>query len=526
MSGPSFIEFSNDQIENPIISNLTKGIYSIELSVSDGAYEAFDDLLIIVSETGNAKPSVGINSPVENSVFRIGEEILIEASGSDLDGNIDKICFYKGDSLLGEDFSEPFNFLWKNAREGDYNLTAVATDDSGEEGFSNGVNIRVVSVPICSETSNRSIEGSFSVGYTVTFESLENDVVVTVDLLDEDKTAVVAYLWNEEPFSEVEMDAISNSRFKTTLSGNSIGNQISVACKFAFAGGVAVTEYLQYTIGTDCSESEDTTPPRNFSVSLGSITESSIELKCLAEDDSGEIVYTIAHDGLEESTAASSGEEKSMVIDSLNSNTNYSFTILAKDRSGNEAENSPVSIEAVTLQPNDTTAPMRFMALPGLITKTSIELFFSAEDDSQEVIFDISHEAETEVVSSESGIENSLTFDELIPNTTYVFTIGVKDPSGNKAKDSPISIVANTDSELLAASTEIGNINIYPNPTQKSVTIDWKNFESVIVYNLEGVRLFKSKRNIISVENLANGIYVFELIGLDQQLIRVKILKE
>ena len=41
--------------------------------------------------------------------------------------------------------------------------------------------------------------------------------------------------------------------FTKTLSGFTEGQTISYACKFAFAGGLAVTKYLSYEVGSNCS---------------------------------------------------------------------------------------------------------------------------------------------------------------------------------------------------------------------------------------------------------------------------------
>ena len=57
---------------------------------------------------------------------------------------------------------------------------------------------------ICITTSNQASEGSFSVGYKVTYETLANetDVQITYTLLDTDKQGLVAFLQQETPFAE------------------------------------------------------------------------------------------------------------------------------------------------------------------------------------------------------------------------------------------------------------------------------------------------------------------------------------
>ena len=73
------------------------------------------------------------------------------------------------------------------------------------------------------------------------------------------------------------MDHVSGLTFSKTVSGYSLGETISYACKFAFAGGLAVTKYISYVVGNDCSGSnDDTVAPDNFTVTAGGITSTTI----------------------------------------------------------------------------------------------------------------------------------------------------------------------------------------------------------------------------------------------------------
>ena len=96
-------------------------------------------------------------------------------------------------------------------------------------------------------------EGSFSTGYEALFETVGSQVTISFTLLDTDKTGVVAYLRRESPFEETQMDQVSGLTFSKTINGFSPGQTISYACKFAFAGGLAVTRYFSYVVGSICS---------------------------------------------------------------------------------------------------------------------------------------------------------------------------------------------------------------------------------------------------------------------------------
>ena len=49
------------------------------------------------------------------------------------------------------------------------------------------------------------------------------------------------------------MSNVEGQRFRAVLAGQTDGESLSYACKFAFRGGLVVTEYLYYTVGDDCS---------------------------------------------------------------------------------------------------------------------------------------------------------------------------------------------------------------------------------------------------------------------------------
>ena len=95
-------------------------------------------------------------------------------------------------------------------------------------------------------------QGSFSTGYNYSFETLGNDVKITFTLLDTDRVGVLAFLWRQTPFTEYPMTALGNNTFTYTITGQTPGANISYAAKFAYAGGLSVTNYISYEVGSNC----------------------------------------------------------------------------------------------------------------------------------------------------------------------------------------------------------------------------------------------------------------------------------
>lgn len=136
-----------------------------------------------------------------------------------------------------------------------YNFSVSATDVTGNEFINNPILLSATTTAVigCSGTGTEAQEGTFSTGYNYAFETIGNDVKITFELLDTDKVGVVAFLWQQTPFTEYQMNNVSENIFTYTITGQTQGATISYAVKFAYAGGLSTTSYFSYVVGDDCS---------------------------------------------------------------------------------------------------------------------------------------------------------------------------------------------------------------------------------------------------------------------------------
>ncbi|MFT7017846.1 MAG: endoglucanase Acf2 [Cyclobacteriaceae bacterium] len=252
--GPSFISFSDVSIASPDISNLSEGVYLCRLTVSDGMYDSFDEVLITVSESGNISPSVYISSPSANDAFRTDASILISAKANDLEGPVAQVEFLVDNASIGVDNEAPFEMSFLNPSVGEHVISAIATDDMGATGASSTVTILVNEVFSCIQSSSESQEGSFSTGYKASFEAVGSDVIVTFELLDTNKPGLFAFLRQGDPFTEVQMTQVAARVFSTTFRNHALASELTLACKFEFTGGLAVTKNFTYSVGEVCEE--------------------------------------------------------------------------------------------------------------------------------------------------------------------------------------------------------------------------------------------------------------------------------
>jgi len=249
--GPSVLLFSDKTIAQPTVEDLKKGVYGFNLSVMSTENRTDnDELIMVVTDSENSTPMVSLTSPLNNASYPEGKAITLTANASDFDGTIAKVEFYSGDKWLATDDTPPYSASW-NEPPGNYTLTARATDNLGAITTSKPVKITISPVNSCTYTSKEASQGSFTIGYICHFENIGTTVNITFEFLD-NKTADPAYLWNQSPFSEKMMVKVGMNKFSTTLTGQEPGTTLTVACKFAYTGGMSVTKYFSYVVGDDC----------------------------------------------------------------------------------------------------------------------------------------------------------------------------------------------------------------------------------------------------------------------------------
>ena len=240
--------------------NLNQGIQVIRVAIGGGEFNLGKMVFSLAEGTSdpNGSPIVSMTSPSHGSLILLGSTQTLSASASDPGGSITSVEFFDGDVKIGEDNTAPYQINWQPSEVKSYSIKAIATDNENNKSSSPSVNIIVNNESSCFVSATEAQQGTFSDGYLVNFETIGSTVLATFELLDSDKEGVVAFLWNENPFSEQEMERVSGSRFSTTLTNQTNGTPLSYACKFAFAGGLAVTKYFSYTVGSEfCADDEE-----------------------------------------------------------------------------------------------------------------------------------------------------------------------------------------------------------------------------------------------------------------------------
>jgi Bacterial Ig domain len=134
----------------------------------------------VATEEPNVPPTVSILSPANNAVFTAPANITIGATANDADGNISKVEFYQGTTLLGTDTTPPFSFTWTNVGAGSYSLTATATDNNNAVTTSGSITVVANAAPtvsITGPTNNATLTAPANI--SITASAIDSDGTIS-----------------------------------------------------------------------------------------------------------------------------------------------------------------------------------------------------------------------------------------------------------------------------------------------------------------------------------------------------------
>ena len=135
----------------------------------------------------------------------------------------------------------------------------------------------------------------------------------------------------------------------TTFTSQGLG--VSDLIQFKFVGSGGKTVYLDNLYFYNSDPTPDTQAPTAFTATKGLVASDAVTLLLNGTDNSGAVNYEITYGTTTLKTSGISGVEKSFQVTSLTGSTDYSFSVVCKDATGNLAANSPLTVTATTLTP-------------------------------------------------------------------------------------------------------------------------------------------------------------------------------
>jgi PKD repeat protein len=105
------------------------GTYRVTLSLQDQDYATTTSIQSVMP--ADVPPAVTVTSPATGTLFTSPASVTITAAAIDPDGEIVRVDFYSGTTLIGTAALFPYSISFLISSPGSYTLTAVATDDGG-----------------------------------------------------------------------------------------------------------------------------------------------------------------------------------------------------------------------------------------------------------------------------------------------------------------------------------------------------------------------------------------------------------
>jgi RHS repeat-associated protein len=144
VSGPGEVAFGNPAAAQTSAAFSQEGMYTLQLSATDGALTGTGNTTVTVTSLANTPPSVSVSSPGDQSRALSGTPVHISAQASDDDGSVVNIAFFVNGAKVGEATGSPFGITWNGGSVGSYAITAIATDNEGASAQSASITLQLV----------------------------------------------------------------------------------------------------------------------------------------------------------------------------------------------------------------------------------------------------------------------------------------------------------------------------------------------------------------------------------------------
>jgi O-glycosyl hydrolase len=204
-------------------SATTNLAYGGTVAVTNGMFNATIPADCVFTLSGFAGVNIVLTNPPGGAQFNAPAAIPLAASAATSTGSIQKVEFYSGSSKLGESDAPPYQFAWTNVPMGDYSLSAVGTDTTGNTRTS-----AVVVVAVAGDLASISLAPASAVvpaGNSLQFTS------VGADLLGHFLNPQPAFLWSVSLGGTIDGTGLFTA-------GNSVGGPVQVV---ASSGGITAT---------------------------------------------------------------------------------------------------------------------------------------------------------------------------------------------------------------------------------------------------------------------------------------------
>ena len=232
------------------------------------------DNFSVTAGQSNQPPAVSLTAPASGATYTAPASISLTASASDPEGQLSKVEFYQGTTLLGTDTTSPYSFTWSSVGAGTYSLTAVAYDAAGAKTTSSAVSVTVSgttnkppTVSLTSPTSGASFTAPATISLTASASDPEGKMSKVEfysgsTLLGTDTTSPYTFGWTSVAAGTYSLTAVAydTAGAKTTSSAVSVTvtgtNQPPTVSLTSPSGGASFTAPATISLTASASDPE------------------------------------------------------------------------------------------------------------------------------------------------------------------------------------------------------------------------------------------------------------------------------
>ncbi len=282
-----------------------------------------------VQLVSNQDPTVSLTSPANGASFKAPASISYAADAADADGNVTKVEFFRGSTLVGTDTSSPYTASESGVAAGSYTLKARATDNGGAVVDSSTRSITVAnnqnpSVSLTAPSNGQSYSAPASISYSA--DASDSDG--TVSKVEFFRGATLVGTDTSSPYTASESNVgAGNYTLKARATDNdgavvdSSTRSVSVANNqspnvniTAPSAGATFTAPASYTFSANASDSDGTVSKVEFfrgSTLVGTDTSSPFSV---SESGLGAGTYTLTAKATDDDNAATTSAAVNITV--------------------------------------------------------------------------------------------------------------------------------------------------------------------------------------------------------------------
>lgn len=221
--------------ELPLIN---AGIYNVVARATDNVGNVTDSNLLKLTVQQGLSPVVAIVSPTNGTVVAAGKAIPVVANASDPDGSIASVAFYVNNAAVGQPVIQaPYETSYTPTSPGNYTITAVAIDSSGNRTQSAPVTITVPITTITVAVTKPANAFNYTVGTSILLEATASTTAGAT-------ITGVQFLLNGVPYGSV----LTSAPYTTTLTPEALGTYTLVARATDSSGNSAASTAVRFTV--------------------------------------------------------------------------------------------------------------------------------------------------------------------------------------------------------------------------------------------------------------------------------------